>query len=445
MRLRAAYPVEAAALTALALRSKAHWGYDDAFMAACRDELTLRTGEISARRTTVAEEDGTGTVLGFVTMEGEPPKGSIGMLFVDPDAMGRGAGRRLYEHALREAGRLGFTRLAIDADPNAESFYRAMGAVTVGRVPSGSVPGRTLPLMAAEPPAAERRQEPAAAGRATFAGFDGTLLACHRRGTGEPLVVVPGGPMRASAYLGDLGGLSAHRQLVLLDLRGTGDSQVPADPATYRCDRQVADLEALRGELGRERLDLLAHSAGADLAILYAARHPERVRTLTLVAPGLVALGVEFTAAQRKQALAARPFEPWHAEAAAAMDRVFAGRETGADWDVLEPLTYGRWDAAAQALSAADARQRNTAAGGSYRNPAAFDPAATKVALAALAAPVLLLAGEVDGGPHPEAAAQAAAFFPHATVAVLPGSGHYPWLDDPEGFVRAVTAFTGAG
>ena len=52
--------------------------------------------------------------------------------------------------------------------------------------------------------------------------------------------------MQASAYLGDLGGLSAHRSLVLLDLRGTGESAIPADPATYRCDRQVA--ERRRGE-----------------------------------------------------------------------------------------------------------------------------------------------------------------------------------------------------
>lgn len=53
------------------------------------------------------------------------------------------------------------------------------------------------------------------------------------------------------------------RQLVLLDLRGTGDSAVPDDPATYRCDRQAADVEALRAHLGLERVDLLAHSAAA--------------------------------------------------------------------------------------------------------------------------------------------------------------------------------------
>ncbi|NUK21095.1 alpha/beta fold hydrolase, partial [Streptomyces lunaelactis] len=56
----------------------------------------------------------------------------------------------------------------------------------------------------------------------TFSAYDGTMLAYHLVGEGEPLICLPGGAMRASAYLGDLGGLSTHRQLVLLDLRGTG-------------------------------------------------------------------------------------------------------------------------------------------------------------------------------------------------------------------------------
>lgn len=144
-RLRAGLPEEAADLSALALRSKGYWGYDEAFLADCRDELTLAGGDIAARRTVVAELDG--RPVGFATLEGEPPDGALGMLFVDPGLIGRGTGRLLYGHVLAAAAALGFTRLSIDADPNAEPFYRAMGAVTVGRVPSGSIPGRTLPLM----------------------------------------------------------------------------------------------------------------------------------------------------------------------------------------------------------------------------------------------------------------------------------------------------------
>jgi hypothetical protein len=42
----------------------------------------------------------------------------------------------------------GYTWLRIEADPNAVGFYRAMGAEQIGEAPSGSVPGRSLPLLA---------------------------------------------------------------------------------------------------------------------------------------------------------------------------------------------------------------------------------------------------------------------------------------------------------
>ena len=82
MRLRPALPGEAAGLSTLALRSKGHWGYDADFLEACRGELTLRDDELAVRRTLVAEVDG--ALAGFGTLEGAPPYGELGMLFVDP-------------------------------------------------------------------------------------------------------------------------------------------------------------------------------------------------------------------------------------------------------------------------------------------------------------------------------------------------------------------------
>ncbi|MGW5655033.1 GNAT family N-acetyltransferase [Streptomyces humi] len=140
--IRPARDEEAAFLSELALRSKAHWGYDAAFLDACRDELTLRGPDLASRRTAVAERDG--SIVGFTTLEGEPPQGVLGMMFVDPDAIGQGIGRLLFTHAVETAQALGFTRFSIDADPNAEPFYEAMGGIPVSRVPSGSIPGRTL-------------------------------------------------------------------------------------------------------------------------------------------------------------------------------------------------------------------------------------------------------------------------------------------------------------
>lgn len=143
--IRPARPGEAALLSDLALRSKGHWGYDAAFLESCRAELTLSEAELAVRRTCVAEVDG--AVVGFGTLEGAPPVGEIGMLFVDPDAIGQGMGRALLAHLVDLAAAAGFARLRIEADPYAEEFYLAQGAVRVGGIASGSVPGRVLPLL----------------------------------------------------------------------------------------------------------------------------------------------------------------------------------------------------------------------------------------------------------------------------------------------------------
>ncbi|MET7774878.1 alpha/beta hydrolase [Streptomyces mirabilis] len=274
-----------------------------------------------------------------------------------------------------------------------------------------------------------------------FSALDGTELAYHVTGQGEPLLCLPGGPMRASAYLGDLGGLSRHRRLFLLDLRGTGDSAVPADPATYRCDRQVDDVEAFRAHLGLERVDLLAHSAAGDLALLYAARYPDRIRTLTSVTGRARALGVDFTEEHRREAAARRRAEPWFVTAYDAYERIWAGSTADADWDAVAPFFYGRWDATGQAHAATEVEQTNEEAADLYASAGAFEPSVARAAVAALDARVLLLAGELDSGPLPRVAATVAELFPEGELIVQPGAGHHPWLDDPRRFTESVTAF----
>ncbi|MCX5195196.1 alpha/beta hydrolase [Streptomyces sp. NBC_00249] len=277
----------------------------------------------------------------------------------------------------------------------------------------------------------------------TYPALDGTPLAYRVLGdaAGAPLLCLPGGPMQASAYLGDLGGLDAHRRLVVPDLRGTGASGVPEDPAGYRCDRLVEDVEALREHLGLETVDLLAHSAGANLAVLYAARHPERVSRLTLITPSVFAVGIQITGEQRLEAVRVRRDEPWFGPAYEALEGIVAGRATADSWQAIAPFMYGRWDDAARAHQAAEAGQKNQEAAAAYGAEGAFDPQATRAALAELAAPVLLLAGEADMAAPPQALAEYVGLFADAELTVQPGAGHFPWLDDPERFVAATARF----
>ncbi|MFJ5707523.1 alpha/beta fold hydrolase [Streptomyces sp. NPDC093105] len=275
----------------------------------------------------------------------------------------------------------------------------------------------------------------------TFTTYDGTELSYRLHGEGEPLICLAGGPMRDAAYLGDLGGLAAHRTLVLPDARGTGASAVPADPGTYRCDRQVADVEALRAHLGLERVDLLGHSAGGNLAVLYAAAHPGRIRSLVLVASVSRALGVAATDEDWHRAVEVFADRDWYPEARAALDTLGPGTPLPRVHDIAAPFTYGRWDAAARAHAADGARRTHWEAAVAYHGDGAYHPERTRRALAGLAAPVLVLAGERDAGPTPARAAEAAALFPAAELVVQPGAGHYPWIDDADAFVRSVAAF----
>ena len=274
-----------------------------------------------------------------------------------------------------------------------------------------------------------------------FRAFDGTELAYHVRGAGAPLICLPGGPMRASAYLGDLGGLTRHRQLVMLDLRGTGESAEPADPSSYRCDRLVDDVAAVMDHLGLPSADLLAHSAGANIAVQYAVRHQSRVSKLALITPSGRAVGLEPDAGMRREIVKLRQGEPWFEVAEAAFERVAAGQGADDDWEAMAPFFYGRWDAAAQAHHAAEEQQVNESAAAEFGAAGAFDPPATRAALAEFGAPVLVLGGALDLQRPPRITAEFAVLFPQSRLVFQPGAGHSPWLDDPDRFVATVTAF----
>lgn len=225
-----------------------------------------------------------------------------------------------------------------------------------------------------------------------FPSYDGTPLAYSVAGAGPPLVCLPGGPeRRGAAYLSDLGGLTADRTLVRLDGRGTGDSGVPADPATYRVDRLAADVEALRVHLGLGRTDLFGHSAGAGVALLYADAHPDRVDRLVLAAPSPRALGLP--------------------------------------GDVGAPATTTR------------RRMDDTLPARAGFYPGYETDPGLRDRLAALAVPVLLVVGARDSWPTPDSVRLLAAQFGRAEVVVQPDSGHYLWRDDPAAFAATVRRF----
>jgi pimeloyl-ACP methyl ester carboxylesterase len=188
-------------------------------------------------------------------------------------------------------------------------------------------------------------------------------------------------------------------------------------------------------------MDLLAHSAGAVLATLYAATYPQHLSRLILVTPGLAAAGVEGTEEQFRAALARRAAEPWYPAALAALEKIMAGDLSMEAFRASRPFFYGRWDQAAQAHATAGVSERHQAAREGFFAGATIDPPATRAALNKLTAPVLLYAGDLDPMVTPAMVRAAAPLFGDAAVAVQPGAAHFPWVDDPAAFAAAVGPF----
>ncbi|MEM7444309.1 MAG: GNAT family N-acetyltransferase [Pseudomonadota bacterium] len=140
---------EAVELTDLAKRSKAHWGYDADFMRQSADALTVTEQAIAQGRVWVAERNG--HLMGVASIdEADEESGcdyELALMFVDPDAMGEGLGRMLFEQAVIGVRERGGETMEILSDPDAEPFYRRMGATPIGDAPSDAIPGRRLPLL----------------------------------------------------------------------------------------------------------------------------------------------------------------------------------------------------------------------------------------------------------------------------------------------------------
>lgn len=147
LQIRLAKPHETAILTDLSLRSKRANGYDDAFMNACREELTVTVERMEEGEYWVADS---GVICGCVCLTPDitdKNSAEINAFFIDPDQQRKGIGRQLWAKILERAAQRSITELTLDADPGAVAFYEAMGFETIGETPSGSIPGRVLPKM----------------------------------------------------------------------------------------------------------------------------------------------------------------------------------------------------------------------------------------------------------------------------------------------------------
>jgi GNAT superfamily N-acetyltransferase len=145
--IRPARPGEGPALHTLSLRSKAHGGYDAAFMARAAPARAIPDDWIARGAVLVAEAAGEVAGVGPVPESRRPAAGEIAHLFVAPRFIGRGIGTALRAALAARAAAAGMTSLAVAADPQARAFCERSGFRHIGFAPSDAVAGRSLPRL----------------------------------------------------------------------------------------------------------------------------------------------------------------------------------------------------------------------------------------------------------------------------------------------------------
>jgi pimeloyl-ACP methyl ester carboxylesterase len=273
---------------------------------------------------------------------------------------------------------------------------------------------------------------------------NGRELVYDTLGDGPPLVCHPGGPGMSASYFEDLGGLDRERTIVQLHPRGTAGSDAPSDAAAYTLEEFADDVDAVRLDLGLGRIDLLGHSAGGFVSMVYASTLPQRVGRLVLV--GTFARFSDEFRRTFAAALAENETDPRVADAVAARRAREQGRIEG---DPAEQFarelpvhfaSYGESEAAFIGRVGRSPRFFHLPALRYFNTQVAptFD---LRPRLARIAAPTLIVSGERDPSGGAAAGQELAELIPDARQVVLEGIGHFPWIEAPERFRSEVSAF----
>ena len=273
-----------------------------------------------------------------------------------------------------------------------------------------------------------------------FTTPDGLTLSYERRGSGLLLVCHPGGPGGSAAEFEDFAGLDDTFDLVLFSPRGSHGSD-PADD--YALASYVGDLEALRGHLGAERIDLLGFSHGGAVAMAYAATHRAHVRRLVLV--DTLAVWGDEAEAEMTRMIESRSGDSWFGEAQKAIEEEQAGAFSSVDELIGNlqrqiPLYFHRWEGNEQvggrlAMDFAHAEPLH------HFNTVEFPTFDLRGELRKIKAPTLVVAGDGDFICGPACADAIVAELPDARLVTIPESGHFVYIEQPEAFRAALTGF----
>lgn len=281
----------------------------------------------------------------------------------------------------------------------------------------------------------------------SFTSHDGRKLTYRKLGHGPVLVCHPGGPGFSSSEFADLAALWEQFTLIMLNPRGTGGSDRPADKRAYSIEDYVGDLEELRRHLGLERMLLLGFSHGGVVAMAYAAKHPGRVRKLVL-ASTLARFGPEQEGAMQT-GMEKRATQPWAKDAMAALEEEQKG-EFKTDAELTEivlrefPLYFAHYDAAAAGY--VDTLRSDPVNADTLKlfNDEIFSTFDLRDRLRNITATTLVITGDEDFICGPICAEEICAGISGARMVIVGDAGHMTFVEQPQTFHDEVADFLGA-
>ena len=268
----------------------------------------------------------------------------------------------------------------------------------------------------------------------------GTL---HHRvfGKGKPVVIVGGIPGAASDYLLPLAQeLGKTHSVILVDLRGAGKSKIATVDTAYINIRLILnDLESIRSSLKLSKWTVLGHSLGGIIAMAYAVNYPAQTQSLVLVSSGGINLdylnffspNIYAHLTKEDSLRIERAMSRMGSDRQGALTEEFRVKLAGfvADRKYLDTVTSW-FPKEAYSPEVAQVVWRSLfRANYDFREP-----------LKKFKRPVLQIQGEQDPVDK-RTAVQIHETLKHSKVVYLKNCGHFPWLEQGEGFYKALKGF----
>jgi proline iminopeptidase len=271
---------------------------------------------------------------------------------------------------------------------------------------------------------------------------DGVRLFYRRVGAGVETVIVPNGMY----FLDEFKHLAAGRSLVFFDVRNRGRSDTVGDPSKLARGilNDVDDLEAVRRQLGIESVALLGHSYMGLLVVLYAMKHPDRVKRVIQIGPMEPRQGKTYPAhltandgvvqqvfaklAELQKEPAAREPEEQCRRFWSVLRTIYATNPADAS-----RLDWGRCDLP---------NERNFMKywmGSLMPSIKALD--LTGDDFAKVQTPVLTIHGTKDRSAPYGGGREWALLLPNARLVTVENAGHAPWIEAPEKVFGAIATF----